>query len=160
MPFNTLLLSSLEPGTSVSESDVSVSVKQHAHETVLFFRVDIAHVCKGLGIKDKEPRCDYLVFYKNEGKTILCLVELKGKNVDHAVDQIAHSYKHLSQLLKQRDVDMKHITWKAYICCNAHSPLTQSKQPANTLKELFGHNNFGIVRDRGREDEFGKFLRK
>jgi len=49
--------------------------------------------------------------------------------------------------------------WKAYVCCNAHSPLTQTKPQADKLKEIFGQNNFGIVRDKGKEDEFGKFLR-
>jgi hypothetical protein len=153
------LLSSLEPGTGVSESDVNVSVKRQANETILFFRIDAAHVCKDLGIKDKEPRCDYLAFYKKDDKTILCLVELKGKNIEHAVEQIAHTYKRLNELLKQRACDTKHITWKAYVGCNAHSPLTQSKQPADKLKALFGHNNFNIVRDRGRENMFGQFLR-
>ena len=163
MPFNTLLLTSLMPGASVSESGVSVGVERQADETVLFFKIDNTPVRKDLGIQEGEAGCDYVAFYSKENRIVLCFVELKGKDVKHAVEQIIHTYRRIQELLKYRPCwpRLDHITWKAYVCYNAHSPISQTKPYVDQLKKVFGsEKNYNIVRDRGKKDEFGKFLRK
>src|SRR5438034_267740 len=92
MPFNTLLLTSLVSGTSVVESGVTARVERQSGEQILFFALDNAAVRKDLKIVGEI--CDYLVFYvREEQKTrraqkVFCLLELKGKDIKHAVDQI------------------------------------------------------------------------
>jgi hypothetical protein len=40
-------------------------------------------------------------------------------------------------------------------------PISQTKPYVDQLKKVFGsEKNYNIVRDRGKKDEFGKFLRK
>lgn len=103
--------------------------------------------------------CDGLVFYTLEGqnKKVLCLVELKASDIDHAVKQIITTYKHLKQALENsssRDY-LKQLTWKAYIHYHGSSQ-RQIKLCKTELERVFGKNNGDITRDK----DLGPFLRK
>ena len=84
MPFNTLLLTCLVHGTSVSQKAVSVSVKPEKDETILFFSLDRPTVRRDLDIKRDGVVCDNLIFYSKDGKQVLCLVELKANDTRQA----------------------------------------------------------------------------
>ncbi len=99
MPFNTLLLTCLKSGKSFGEGKARVSVsrpKEYASkETVIFFSTDDQSNEKStlrddLGVNG--ALCDLVVFYApdNGDKKVLCLVELKGKNIKPAVEQVTN----------------------------------------------------------------------
>ncbi|HEV7234645.1 MAG TPA: hypothetical protein VGN15_00605 [Ktedonobacteraceae bacterium] len=161
MPFNTLLLSCLQYGTSVTQKNVSVRAVPQKGETILFFKTDSEIACKDLHIMVGEPVCDYLVFYAKDGKTVLCLVELKGNDTDHAIEQVLSTYQHMqNQLSELRGKacwsPIQQITWKAYVCCSAKSSISPTKLYAARLGRTFKKGNFKITH----EDELGEFLRK
>lgn len=158
MPFNTLLLTSLTSKTSFAESGGRVSVEAESGEVVLFFNIDNEIARQGLNIQGLIC-CDCLVFYAREAekKKILCLVELKGSNLKHAVKQITTTHKHLKEALQHssgRD-HLKHVTWKAYIFQHGQSPKDTIRYKAQ-LEEAFGKNNVEILR----KEDIGPFLRK
>ena len=116
--------------------------------------------------KNKKMACDYLVFFsrrsKNaeERKTVLCLLELKGNDTDHAVDQIIKTRENIKQkllVLKGSEIwsYIQRPVWKAYICCGPKSTINLSKQRAKDIEKAFGKNNFKITHD----DDLGGFLR-
>ncbi|MGH2497200.1 MAG: hypothetical protein ACRDIV_21080 [Ktedonobacteraceae bacterium] len=163
MPFNTLLLSCLHHGTSASENNVSVSVKPQNGETVLFFHTDTDVACRDLQIQRGEPVCDYLVFYKKEARTVICLLELKGNNTDHAIEQIFSTCEHLKIRLsedlrgKAGWLHFQQVEWKAYICTGVNSAISPSKAYAKKIEKAFrSTKNFKITHS----DELGDFLRK
>lgn len=171
MPFNTLLLHSLIHATSVNENGVRAIAQQQEGERILFFHIDSAFVRIAWAMPRGEGLCDYLVLYSKESnkpeerKKVLCLLELKGKDIVHATKQIIDTYKRIQELLKlnQHHAPIQHIIWKAYICFNAHSPISQTKSSINELKRIFkSEKHFDIVRDKGtdKRENFGEFLRK
>lgn len=168
MPFNTLLLHSFIHETSVNENGVRAIAQQLPGERILFFHMDDANTSRILGVRKSEGVCDYLVFYSKEiegsgeYKKVICLVELKGKDITHAKGQIQDTYARLQRLLKSNTSSppLQHIVWKAYICFNAHSPVQQTKPTIDELKRNF--NDVDIVRDKGNDkrENFGEFLRR
>ncbi len=107
--------------------------KHYAGEVILCFQLDdpadkqklVAH---SLGIRDKDKRCDGIVFYTQDNKTerVICLVEMKSTNIEDAGAQLIATKEHLEQLLikecealpdeASRDEcrrQVKRIVWKA-----------------------------------------------
>lgn len=161
MPFNTLLLACLQHGTGVTQKRVSVHAVPQKGETILFFKTESEIARKDFSIMVGEPVCDYLVFYAKEGKTVLCLVELKGNDTDHAIEQILSTYSHIQSRLNELRgkacwPPIQQITWKAYVCCSAKSSISYTKSYAARLEKTFKKGNFKITH----EDELGDFLRK
>lgn len=161
MPFNTLLLSCLQHGTSASQQHVSVHVVPQRGETILFFKTDSEIARKDLQIQAGEGVCDYLVFYAKDDQTVLCLVELKGNKTDHAITQIISTYEHLHRRLHELRgkacwPPIQQIRWKAYICCGPGSAIIQTKPYGAQLAKIFKRGHFKITH----EDELGDFLRK
>lgn len=158
MPLNVLLLTSLIDGTSVTQSGVTVNVKPLAGEKILFFKLDDQSVRGCLELNGSI--CDYLVFYqKEQQRPALCLLELKGKGVKHAIDQLRNTHSCLVTHFKERSYwkSIKDITWKGYVCCNSHSPLEPTKQYAVQLRSVFGNSkNYDITRN----PDIGTFLRQ
>ncbi len=162
MPFNTLLLVSLITETSLSESGIEVTMNQRAGEKILFFVIDKQSVRQYLGLQGKI--CDGLVFYtrKDENKKIFCLVELKGSNLNDAVDQVISSYVQLKKSLEQSLTNMSSeklpllgmINWKAFIRLRGGSP-KDVKRHKKRLEATFGRGNYDIKEDK----DLGKFLR-
>lgn len=160
MPFNTLLLSCLEHGTSVSQSGVSVHVRPKKGETILFFRTDCDIARKDLNIQSDEPVCDYLVFYHTESRIVLCFLELKGNHTEHAIKQVLSTCEHLKWRLQELQgkecwSSMQRITWKAYIRCGNKSTISPTKQYAKKIAKFFS-KDFKVTH----EDELDSFLRK
>lgn len=166
MPFNTLLLSCLKPGTSVTQNGVSVSIRPQGGETILFFEMDCDRVRQNLDIESSAPICDYLVFYHLAGtkpqndKIILCLLELKGRDTEHAIEQLISTYTRLKKRLNELpgtgcQATVRQITWAAFVCSNPNSPISQIKPYAKEIERCFS-NRFTMTHQR---DKLGEFLR-
>ena len=164
MPFNTLLLTCLIPGTSVSEHGGRVSVEPQSGEVVLFFVVDDqtnpdSTLRQDLGIVG--AICDCVVYYVKGDKKVLGLVELKGSNLDRALDQIMNTFQCLRQSLRactlRRDCRpcFLQIDWRAYVHIHGSAP-RNTKQASRLLTQAFGKAKFAITRERN----LGSFLRQ
>ena len=158
MPLNILLLTSLIDGTSVTQSGVTVNVKRLTGEKILFFRLDDQSIKSILELTGSI--CDYLVSYqKEEQKPVLCLLELKGKGVKHAIEQLNNTHVCLISRFKERSYwkSIRDVTWKGYVCCNQHSPLEPTKPYVAQLQAIFGSSkNYDITRN----PNIGAFLRQ
>ena len=159
MPFNTLLLTCLHRGTSFSENGKDIRVDPLPDEIFAFFIIDDqsnpkSKVREEFGITGEI--CDLLVFraLKNNDKKIICLVELKGNNIDKAIDQVMNTYKFfgtkVSQMkLKNAKEILDSITWKAYIRLGGSAPVKIKDEKVEQLNRVFkGKNNFKISRDK------------
>ncbi len=156
MPFNTLLLTCLSAGTSFTEAGVQVGIRPEPGETILFFSIDDQSnvTCQfRKNLKIKGPLCDLLILYSRRDKTTLCLVELKGKNLKHAVEQLSNTFHALRSKLRKPLADQ--IVWKACIRQQGHSP-KETKHLRKTLEQTFSaKSNVLITRNR----DIGQFLR-
>jgi hypothetical protein len=94
----SLLLACLQSGTSIKERGNRASIGASDGEIVLVFRTDTDLLRKNLGIAKV---CDAAFFYMQYGeRPILFFVELKGKNVREAAEQIVSTMKALGGLLR------------------------------------------------------------
>lgn len=168
MPFNTLLLTSLSFDTGFEQKgegkDSRVSMEPLKDERVLFFIIDSDIVRQNLNIQGEV--CDCLVFYARRGeeKKVLCLVESKGKDLEHAVKQIINTHQCLNKSLKCRSCQynehhLHQVTWKAYIRISRFGSTPQmTKRLENQLQATFGKKGHGYdIKERG---DLGLFLRK
>jgi len=94
MPFNRLLLCALEKDCSYSEQGVTVSLQSKRDTAVLLFALD-RHANdsrKALGLGPDDSLCDVLYYVVAErGRKLtrlLCFVECKGTDTDHAFEQL------------------------------------------------------------------------
>jgi hypothetical protein len=162
------LLQIWKPGNSVCEQKTKASIEPAENEIVFFLRMDCDEARIQLGMKkgEKKATCDYLVFYarrsKNyeERKAILCLLELKGSDIDHAIHQVIATRESIKQnlrILQGTEVwsYVQRPIWKAYICCHPKSAIVPSKKQALDIEKAFGKNNFKITHN----DDLGVFLR-
>ena len=156
MPFNTLLLTCLHPGTSFGEVHNRVSVQQKSDEPILFFVTDDQSNSVSTlrsDLKMGGAVCDLVIFYAQGNKKTLCLVELKGSDLEQAVEQIINTYQHLKRTLKQPHRRL--IGWKAYIQISGSIP-KELKELQKSLHNIFGKHNYAIARD---DREFANFIR-
>lgn len=174
MPFNTLLLTCLKHGTSFQDPDPrargKVSIVPGTGETILFFPIDDQQqrnapclMRQELGLS-KKPVCDLLVFFANESEEIvLCLVELKGRDVAHAVEQIEETYAALNELAARSSISPRlwqRVHLKGYILMHGSMPqdVKKFKKP---LEKLFGKGNYDIKSQKENQGDFlGDFLRQ
>ena len=107
MDFNKLYKVCLSRKTSFKDrgTGVEVSIKPAKGEKICFFPVDDktknpeCYFRNAMKIK-AETCCDLIIFYENQGRQILCLVELKGADVIHAADQILNVCSKLQPQMK------------------------------------------------------------
>jgi hypothetical protein len=162
MPFNTLLLTCLLPGTHFTESGNAVSIQRQLQEIILFFSIDdqsnaTCALRQSLSLTSRI--CDLLVFRasfsdRRVESITLCLVELKGRDVDGALEQIENIYDVFSHRLRSLSRPQCGINWKAYIKVRVGSPINYNKRTISKLKQK------GLrVRVR-REKDIGDFLRQ
>jgi hypothetical protein len=85
--------------TSVNESGVSVQLATESGALSIFIKVDEPDQSRNsfkaiCGMDKKSPCCDYLALYaqSNYPNLIICYVELKGKDIPHAADQITATF--------------------------------------------------------------------
>jgi hypothetical protein len=167
MPFNSMLLTCLTNGTSYTEAGNSVRLSPASRETVLFFGVDdqsddTRSLRPDFGISG--PICDLIVFYRNEreNRTVVCLIELKGSELEYAANQIVNTYRHVAGALNQyahrRSDEYQRqyecVEWKAYIKVHRGSH-TQHGTAQDCLQKVFGKDNYDIRRN----PDIGQFLR-
>jgi len=123
-----------------------------------------------LRIPEGSGLCDYLFFYsKVDPKTkkyarTLCLVELKGEDIQHATDQIIDTYKHLNRMFRNHTCcpSIEDFNWKAYICYNARSPIKQKRPYEDKLNNTKYFRHIDITSDKGADKQgyFDTFLRR
>lgn len=159
MLFDYLLLSGclLPNQTSHKEDGVEVRLQPQSGETVLFFHIDDqsnpnCKLKKLLGLDQKgEKMCDLIVFYAKDSTRVICFVELKGKNIADAKEQVTNTYTHFNKKLKESGLSNK-FTPKCYIRSNVSSPQQDNKEE---LKSNFGEGNYDISKN----SDLGDFLR-
>lgn len=146
-------------GTSHKQSGVRVSIRPHASEEIVFFCVDPNQNpdCKLRAILelDNELICDLVVLYRNSVEVIICLIELKGRHIDHAIEQINSTY---NAILRVFNGDLhREVKWRAYIKQNISAP-NLVKKPSLKQKIKIAHttyNRFLI----GRNEDLSVILR-
>ncbi len=93
------LISCLQTGTSVSERGKSASLTRRNNEIVLMFSTDSEVVRAVLGVARV---CDAVFLHMQHlGRPVLIFVELKGKNVRDAADQISSTIRGVRSLINQ-----------------------------------------------------------
>lgn len=173
MPFNTLVMvCPTSNKTSFSGTGSKVSMTPNSNEKVFFFDIGMQAVANSLlrqdwGMKDDEPLCDGIIYYTdvNQNKTIICLVELKGRQLNHALDQVVHTQKVMRQVLKETlakrasNPHFSNVIWRGYIYQNKSAPsnikLLQG-EIEKAEKKFGGTQNFQI----SKAADIGVFLRK
>jgi hypothetical protein len=100
----TLLQGCLIAGTKAHESGLTVSIDRQEDELIYLFHSDSGegNRCLGMNKPEKEKCNDYLVFYTREKSVneVFCLLELKGKDIQRAKQQVINTHKYSSALLK------------------------------------------------------------
>lgn len=154
--------------TSCKEGKGKVSITPERGENVHFFHIDSDSGCRALKIDRHAPNdegtvCDCLAFLgklnadMKEYENRICLVELKGSDIEHAMRQIKNTHKHLWELLLESpSKDHLHkVIKKAYILRHG-TTLKETKTLFQLEKELKT-----IFREfkKGRDSDLGPFLR-
>jgi hypothetical protein len=144
------------PGTSITESGITVSIDRRQGEIISFFRPDSEAGRNCLDMMGSRA-CDCLVFYSQETQheEKLCLLELKkpAKTGD-AKKQILAVYHAVNKILNAAHV--QGATWMVFICMRRHNVLPGDRRHINELKDYFGEK----VKCRRSSEEFGSFLRR
>lgn len=156
MPFNTLLLTCLNPRTSFGEAHNRIALQREADEIILFFVTDDQSNPTSAFRSDLQIDgviCDLIIFYAQGDKKTLCLVELKGSDLEHAVAQIINTHQHLQNKLKHSHRRL--VGWKAYIQISGGIP-KELKELQKSLHKTFGKHNYVITRD---DRQFADFIR-
>ena len=157
---STLLEECLVSGTSARDAGVTVSMDKLAGEKVFFYKIDgregrekLKMIGEGIKI------CDHLVVYgkENERKEVVCYIEIKGKNVALAKEQILETHKHVKPLAKEEIAkeSYQQLVWKVCICLHGSAP-QRNQRLEDELIKTFGKENIRIKRD----VMLGDFLRR
>ena len=146
MPFSSLLLSALTPDSTLKENNIGVTFKRNqldtSKETLLLFQSDDEKThFRNIWLRNNDhgcvnPQCcDGIIFYHStdkENSGTICFVELKGNDIQHAVEQILQTYKIIKTALSDVQISTDKISWKAVIISSASKP----KNIASVLKPL------------------------
>jgi len=158
MPFNELMINCVENGTSYNEYGIRVSVKSKGGETVLFFVIDSnSNNCSNFrDVIKTDVICDLLVYYSTDASNKkICLVELKGKDVEHAAEQLIETKEKTENLLK--DKKYRNIIWKGLIVHRSSAPRQQKPKLKRKLDSAFGRGNYDMVHKM--KYDLGDFIR-
>ena len=158
------LLESLAPcqvhGTSFRDSGVRVSVRPEADEEISFYSIDTnscpdCQLRRILGLEESLI-CDLIVRYKVGDRLILCLIELKGGNISHALDQIHSTYRAIIAAFNGEL--RREIIWRAYIKQHTSSPM-MLKAPGSVNKYKQIASLFEILKI-SRDEDLAPILRR
>ena len=170
-------------GKELEESEIEVKIDPSVDEKILFFEIDDNpnknSPFRRIGLKG--TICDSLVYYYKlereqrflyNGKRrhqrakitlIICLAELKYKNVEVAVEQIINTYNFIINQMDDekckrdcRREKCKPLGYKAYICIHGSSPRQISDEQKDKLNAIFRSRNWIITPRKDMTD----FLRK
>lgn len=161
--------------TSCEEGRGKVSIRPENGEDVCFFnfnKQNNEHACRVLLIDRNSPRenerviCDCLIFFgrklaaSNTYEETLCVVELKGSDLKHAMLQLLNTHKHLWKLLADNFSSQKleYTRKKAYIYQHGSVPHeTKDRRLVALRREL--HTTFDSFKPM-RNSDIGPFLRE
>jgi hypothetical protein len=162
LPFNTLLLTCLSDETSHRDFGNEVRVERKAGETILLFVTDDKSNpnCKlkqDLQMGKDAIICDCIFFYSrsDQADKVLCLVELKGVDIEHAVERIANTQKLLKSKFSRSHE--QHIRWRVYIHVRGSAPIRKSSKLIQRLESIFGKGGYDISH---KSENLGRLLRK
>lgn len=162
---NGTLQSCCQKGTSVNESGLTVSTERLPGEIILFFHTDCPEGRKSLSMVGEGVKvCDYLVLYLKDGedREIVCFLELKGKNLGDAKEQVFSTEQRVLALAKEKISQERlksSIGWKVCICLHGQAPRNRTRIE-DELKDKFGKDNVRIKHGVKHDKLFGEFLRK
>ncbi len=128
---------------TVIYSGLTVSIEREEDEVIYFFRTDCdeGNWCLGMNKVEKEKCSDYLVFYTKEKSVneVFCLLELKGKDIQRAKQQVINTHEYINALLKDKisQAQMQYFVWSVYICLSNSAP-QETQRVQNELTALFG----------------------
>lgn len=154
MPFNTLLLTCLSPKRSFSEAGGRIRFNQGTNETILLFVIDQRSNPHSTVYQDLIINglvCDLIIYYIKDDKKIICFIELKGSDIQRAVEQIGNTFnkfKKSLQISTTKKACCPHSTnirYKSYILLHGSAP-RMIKDYMYTLEQSFGRGNFLISR--------------
>jgi hypothetical protein len=132
MSLDRLICSCLKPGTSFTEKGKTVTIAKRDDETILMFRTDSEIAKKILQI----PRaCDITYFYmRHRQRPKLLFVELKGKDIGEAGEQLRITIQRLRELIRAQTHPNfpQNIDIRAIAVRTGSAPHAQSK-----IQELF-----------------------
>ena len=159
----------LQPGTSVRERGLTVSIERSKDETIQFYCTDCDHTHNKLyTLTDEKTCCDYAVLYaksiQNNEKELLCFLELKGCDFDHAVAQVSNIYKYITELWQNQIKKELHqyVVPCVSICMHGRAPSPlKGKRGRDLLLRLFkNHDCIRVKHGVSHDKELGQFLRK
>jgi hypothetical protein len=142
--YSRLLWQFLDPGGYVvSENNLTASLAPNsgARETVLLFdKLD-----RGLPRSfphNEQACCDALFFYKrhlpSRDGSVLLFVELKGVDVDHAINQLKNTIKHVRTAMHVECQRMKVRIGAIVITKGAAPPATDLRQHMKSFQDDLG----------------------
>jgi len=148
-------------GTSFKESGSTIRVTPERDEQVRFFHIDDRsnpNCTLRRDLRISGAICDLSVTFIREAKESLCLVESKGKNLEHAVEQIVNTWRYLFQYLAQvlGAESFKQLERMAYIYQHGSAPSQRTKKARAELEAFGQFSHFAISRN----PDLGQFLRK
>lgn len=162
-----MLLDILRPclitGTSFTDNGITVNIRPQKGEFVKFFAIDEksnprSTIRKDLGMRGRI--CDLAVYYLKEANRehALCFVELKGKKIDDALEQIIETFEALAKCPEAENPGS--MKWKAYILIGIASPVRIDPATIKILKAKFGDKDIGWrITKKNDRDDLGGFLR-
>lgn len=135
-------------------------------EVILCFQLDEKrdgrgkYVAQNLGIVTDDKRCDGLIFYTDDmtQERVICLVEMKHKNIDKVASQIKDTKEVIEELLEDEcrstcSKELSRIKWKA--CFYHYGSAPEDVQ--SVKKQLTGFS--GIADFTLNSNDAGPFLR-
>lgn len=158
------LQSCQKEGTRVQEEGIRVSTTKMAGEIIILFHTDCDEGRRGLKMEAPGIKiCDYLFYYTKEGKKaeVVCFLELKGKKLEDAVEQVHKTHMQLEAMSKEEIHRTHHpnFIWKVCICLSGQaSSMSHSQRIHDELKQKYGKGNVEIKH--GMRHDIGPLLRK
>jgi hypothetical protein len=98
---------------------------------------------------------------KNSDEKIICFVELKGNDINKAIDQVTNTYRCFGRKIQRMKLKnskglIESITCKAYIRLGGSAPIKIKDDEIEPLRKAFnGKKNIKISRDK----DVGSFIR-
>lgn len=167
MVFSRLLLATADAKSYIvgTKREDKLYVRAEAGEIALCFQIDDRErkMSLILDFDEDAKRCDGLVFYAKDGEDdkVICLVEMKSKNIDDVAEQIKATKSHIESMLRHEcalhyDKLLKRIKWKACFYCYGSSDDRKRK----IIKDDLIKSGFNEIADFGRsKDDMTSFLR-
>lgn len=162
---NESFTSCIQTDTHATESGLTVSVAKRKNEIILFVKTDNENARKYLQMLDNEKKsCDRLILYTqndNRKNELLCLLELKGNKLDHAVSQIINTHKYLLSLI-EKSIE-KHQRAFLILCaciCMHNSPSSLREEVLLSRKLKQSMANIKIKHGIQKKYDIGDFLRE